>query len=156
MLLDVLIFGPWSLLILLPGLILGVYAQIKVSSTYSKYSQVRSKLGISGAMAAREMLNKSEIYDVSVRAIDGNLTDNYNPQTDVVSLSQSTHDNTSVAAIGVAAHEIGHVMQQKSDYFPIKLRSAMEEEMAMHSSILAWKSHGQRSLVGYSPGSCRE
>lgn len=125
MLLDVLIFGPWSLLILLPGLILGVYAQIKVSSTYSKYSRVRSKLGISGAMAAREMLNKSEIYDVSVRAIDGNLTDNYNPQTDVVSLSQSTHDNTSVAAIGVAAHEIGHVMQQKSDYFPIKLRSAL-------------------------------
>lgn len=125
MLLDLLLFGPWSLLILLPGLVLGIYAQIKVSSTYSKYSKIRSKLGISGAMAAREMLNKSDIYDVSIRAIDGNLTDNYNPQTDVVSLSKSTHDNTSVAAIGVAAHEIGHVMQQKSNYFPIKLRSAL-------------------------------
>ncbi|MBR2070005.1 MAG: zinc metallopeptidase, partial [Clostridia bacterium] len=59
MLLDALIFGPWSLLILLPGLLLGVYAQIKVSSTYSKYSKIRSKLGVSGSMAAREMLNKS-------------------------------------------------------------------------------------------------
>ncbi|MBR2398000.1 MAG: zinc metallopeptidase, partial [Clostridia bacterium] len=125
MLLDALIFGPWSLLILLPGLLLGVYAQIKVSSTYSKYSKIRSKLGVSGSMAAREMLNKSEIYDVSISAISGNLTDNYNPQTDVVSLSQSTYNNTSVAAIGVAAHEIGHVMQQKSNYFPIKLRTAI-------------------------------
>jgi len=125
MLLDALIFGPWSLLILLPGVLLGVFAQIKVSSTYSKYSKIRSKLGVSGSMAAREMLNKSEIYDVSISAISGNLTDNYNPQTDVVSLSQSTYNNTSVAAIGVAAHEIGHVMQQKSNYFPIKLRTAI-------------------------------
>ena len=120
---DILFFGPWSVLILLPGIILGIYAQIKVSTTYSKYSRVYSSSGISAALMAKEMMTKAGIYDVDIKRISGNLTDNYNPSTDIVSLSQSTFSSTSIAALGVAAHEIGHVMQQKEDYFPMKLRT---------------------------------
>lgn len=122
---DILFFGPWSVLILLPGLILGIYAQIKVSTTYNKYSKVFSERGISASMMAKEMMSKSGIYDVGIREIKGNLTDNYNPSTDIVSLSQSTYYSTSVAALGVAAHEIGHVMQQKEGYFPMKFRTIL-------------------------------
>ncbi len=125
MLWDILIFGPWSVLILLPGILLGIYAQIKVSTTYSRYSRVYSQSGISAAMMAKEMMGKAGIYGVGIKPVRGNLTDNYNPATDIVSLSQSTYNSTSIAALGVAAHEIGHVMQQKEGYFPMKLRSAL-------------------------------
>lgn len=122
---DILIFGPWSVLILLPGIFLGIYAQVKVSTTYSRYSRVYSQSGISAAMMAKEMMVKAGIYDVGIKPIKGNLTDNYNPATDIVSLSQTTYNSTSIAALGVAAHEIGHVMQQKEGYFPMKLRSVL-------------------------------
>lgn len=123
MLFDMLFFGPWSLLILLPGLFLGIYAQAKVSSTYNKYNRVGSQNDITANFVAREMLNKAGIYDVSVKEIAGKLTDNYNPKTQTVSLSQAVYDSTSVASIGIAAHEIGHVIQKEKGYFPMKIRA---------------------------------
>ncbi|MEG1519646.1 MAG: zinc metallopeptidase, partial [Clostridia bacterium] len=120
---DLFYFGPWSILILLPGLLLGIYAQARVSSTYNKYGRIGSQNGITANLVAREMLNKADIHNVSVTQIAGKLTDNYNPKTETVSLSQGVYDSTSVASIGIAAHEIGHVIQKHKGYFPMKVRS---------------------------------
>ena len=122
---DMLMFGPWSVLILLPGLFLGIYAQTKVKTTFGKYSKVHSKAGISASFVAKELLQKENIHGVTVTQVAGNLTDHYNPKTEVVALSSTVHDSTSVAAIGVAAHEIGHVIQKHRGYFPMKVRSAV-------------------------------
>lgn len=123
MLFDALFFGPWSLLILLPGILLGIYAQAKVSSTFHRYSKVFSSNHIVANLMAREMLNKQGYYEVGITETKGQLTDHYNPKTDIVALSSSVFSSTSIAALGVAAHEIGHVQQQKEGYFPMKMRS---------------------------------
>ena len=109
-------------IILVPGIILGIYAQAKVNSTYNKYSKVMAKSGRTASDVAKIMLESAGCNDVSVAKIDGNLTDNYNHKTKVVSLSNSVHNSSSVAAIGIAAHEVGHVLQYKTNYLPIKLR----------------------------------
>lgn len=118
-------FDSYYLLLVLPAVILSIIAQIRVKSTYSKYSQVSNGSGMTGAQVAREILDKGGLYDVRIDMIAGNLTDNYNPKTNVVSLSQEVYNGTSVAAIGIAAHECGHALQHANDYAPVKLRSAM-------------------------------
>ncbi len=120
-----LFYDFWGLLFIIPGLILGIYAQSKVQSAYRKYSQIGNQNGISGAMVARELLSKKGIYDTHIDRIGGTLTDNYNPSTDVVSLSSGVHDSTSIAAVGIAAHECGHVEQAKNGYFMLKVRNLM-------------------------------
>ncbi len=122
---DMMMFGPWSVLILLPGLILGIYAQVKVSSTFNKYRKVPNRNGIAANMVAKEMLNKAGVYDVDVRLTRGNLSDHYDPKRDIVNLSETVYGSTSVASVGVAAHEIGHVLQKKKGYFPMKVRNAL-------------------------------
>jgi len=109
-------------IILLPGLLLGIYAQNKVTRTYAKYSKVSSEKGMTASEVARLLLSQAGCNDHIVTKISGNLTDNYNSKTKTVSLSNTTYDSTSVAAIGVATHEIGHVLQHKTNYFPLKLR----------------------------------
>ncbi len=120
-----LFYDFWGLLFVLPGLVLGIYAQSKVQSTFAKYSKVGNRNGISGAMVARELMAKKGIYDVDIQRINGTLTDNYNPRTDVVSLSNGVYESTSIAAVGVAAHECGHVEQAKGGYFMLKVRNVL-------------------------------
>ena len=115
----------YYLILVIPAMLLAMIAQIKVKSTYSKFSQVRNVRGITGAQAAQQVLAYYGINDVTIRPIAGKLTDNYNPKTKVLSLSQSNFSGTSIAAVGVACHEVGHAIQHATDYYPIKVRSSL-------------------------------
>lgn len=112
-----------TMLIVLPGLILAIWAQAKVQSVFHKYSKVASQKGYTAAEVAREMLTQNGIVDVTVERIRGSLTDHYDPRTNVLGLSDSVYDSSSLAALGVAAHEVGHVYQHYEGYTPLKLRS---------------------------------
>ena len=113
------------LVLLGPALLFSIIAQIKVKSTYRKYSQFGNSLNLTGAEAARRILDSKGLYDVAVVPISGSLTDHYDPRTNTVSLSQGVYDSSSIAAVGIAAHEVGHAIQYSEKYAPIKLRSAM-------------------------------
>lgn len=117
-------FDPTWILVIL-GAVLSMAASAKVNSTFSKYSKVRSMTGMTGEDAAKRLLNSQGIYDVTVRPVKGQLTDHYDPRTKTVNLSESVFHSTSVAAIGVAAHECGHAMQDNVGYVPLKLRGAI-------------------------------
>lgn len=117
-------FDPTYWLVII-GAILCLFAQMRVSSTFSKFSKVRSRSGMTGAQAAQRILQLSGIYDVTVEHIRGNLTDHYDPSNKVLRLSDSTYSSTSVAAIGVAAHECGHALQHHKGYGPLKFRTAL-------------------------------
>ena len=117
-------FDPTMILVLI-GVVLSMLASARVNSTYAKYSRVRSMTGMTGAEAAKRLLNDQGIYDVTVRRVAGNLTDHYDPRSRTVNLSESVYDSTSVAAIGVAAHECGHAMQDAAEYLPMRLRGAI-------------------------------
>lgn len=114
----------WTILIVLPAVILSFWAQAKVSSTFSKYSQLYTRRGMTGASAARRILDANGLYDVEIERVRGNLTDHYDPRANVIRLSDTVYDARSAAAIGVAAHEAGHAVQHAQKYFPIKIRSA--------------------------------
>lgn len=113
------------ILFMLPALIISIYAQFKVNSTFKKYSEVRSYRNITGAEAARRVLMNSGINDVTIEHVSGNLTDHFDPRSKVIRLSDSVYNSTSVSAIGVAAHEAGHAVQHEVGYTPIKIRSAL-------------------------------
>lgn len=117
-------FDPTIILVLI-GVVLSMAASAKVNSTYARYSRVRSMTGMTGAEAAKRLLNSRGIYDVEIRRVAGNLTDHYDPRSKTVNLSESVYDSASVAAIGVAAHECGHAMQDNTNYAPLKLRGAI-------------------------------
>ena len=113
---------PWFILLIV-AFLFSMVAQTKVSSTFNKYSRVRNRAGFTGAQVAAQMLQNAGIYDVSVQRVAGNLTDHYDPRTKTLRLSQSVYDSTSVAALGVAAHETGHAIQHDVGYAPLALRS---------------------------------
>ena len=116
----------WTYIVLvMPALILAMAAQGKVSSTFNKYSRVQSHIGITGAEAARRIMEQNGIYDVSIERVSGNLTDHYDPSRKVLRLSDSVYSSSSIAAIGVAAHETGHAIQHARNYAPLSLRSLM-------------------------------
>lgn len=117
-------FDPTYFLVLI-GAALCLWAQARVSSTYSKYSKVMSRTGMTGAQAAQRILQLSGIYDVRIEHIAGNLTDHYDPSKKVLRLSDTVYGSTSVAAIGVAAHECGHAVQHDKGYAPLRFRSAL-------------------------------
>ena len=117
-------FDPTWILVII-GAVLSMAASAKVNSTFNKYSKVRSMTGMTGEDAAKRLLNSQGIYDVTVRPVKGQLTDHYDPRTKTVNLSESVFHSTSVAAIGVAAHECGHAMQDNVGYVPLKLRGAL-------------------------------
>lgn len=106
------------------GALLSMWASAKVNSTYQKYAKVRSYSGMTGAEAARRILNNAGIYDVQIEHISGNLTDHYDPRSKVLRLSDSVYGSASVAAVGVAAHECGHAIQDEESYAPLKIRNA--------------------------------
>lgn len=117
-------FDPTYILVLI-GALLCIFASSRVNSTYRKYAKVRSYSGITGAEAARRILQMSGIYDVQVQHVSGELTDHYDPARKVLNLSDSVYGSPSVAAIGVAAHECGHALQHRDGYLPLKIRSAL-------------------------------
>ena len=129
-------FDP-TMILLVIGTVLSLMASAGVNSTFSKYSRVRSTTGMTGGEAARRLLQSQGIYDVSVRAVSGNLTDHYDPRTKTVNLSDSVFGSPSVAAIGVAAHECGHAIQDNLGYVPLRMRAAFVP-VANFGSKLSW------------------
>lgn len=129
-------FDPTMILVLI-GVLISLWAQGRVNSAFSRYSKVRSRTGMTGADAAMRLLNSQGIYDVTVRPVSGKLTDHYDPRTKTVNLSESVYHATSVAAIGVAAHECGHAMQHNEGYAPLRFRSALVP-VANFGSQLSW------------------
>lgn len=113
------------IMFVLPALVFTLWAQFRVSSTYEKYGKIRSRQGITAEQAARRILDRNGLYHVQIGHVRGNLTDYFNPKTNTVNLSDSTCFSTSVAAIGVAAHEVGHAIQYATGYLPIKIRNAI-------------------------------
>lgn len=117
-------YDPTYILVLI-GAVLSIAASMKVNGTYAKYSRVRSMTGMTGAQAAERILYQAGIRDVRIEHIRGNLTDHYDPSAKVVRLSDATYNSPSVAAVGVAAHECGHVLQHYEGYAPLKIRTAL-------------------------------
>lgn len=117
-------FDPSYVLILI-GLLLSMAASAKVNSTYARYARVGARCGMTGAEAAKRLLNSQGIYDVTVRRVPGKLTDHYDPRNKTVNLSESVYGSTSIAAIGVAAHECGHAVQDKVGYFLLNFRGSL-------------------------------
>lgn len=126
-----------TMILVLIGVMLSLWAQGRVNSAFNRYSKVRSRTGMTGAEAAMRLLNSQGIYDVAVRPVSGNLTDHFDPRTKTVNLSESVYHATSVAAIGVAAHECGHAMQHNEGYAPLRFRSALVP-VANFGSQLSW------------------
>lgn len=118
-------FFDRTMIILIPALIISMWAQMKIKSSYAKYSQVYSRNGYTGSQVARMILDAYGLFDIPVLVTAGHLTDHYDPSKKVVKLSTDVYNGTSLAAIGVAAHEIGHAIQHKEGYTPIKIRTAL-------------------------------
>lgn len=124
-------------LLVIAGVLICLAASARMRSTFNKYSRVRSRSGLTGMQAAQEILRRAGIYDVRVERVAGNLTDHYDPRSKVLRLSDSTYHSTSLAAVGVAAHECGHAMQHAQGYAPLKIRGSLVP-LANMGSTLAW------------------
>jgi len=116
---------PMYFAFLLPGFLLGLYAQFRLSTTYGRYSQVGLASGVSGAQAARTILDRAGLQDMAVNVVPGHLTDHYDPMKKALFLSEENYHGRSIAAVGVAAHEAGHALQHKAAYAPLHIRMAM-------------------------------
>ena len=130
-------FYDWTYILLIPALILSMWAQFRVSSTFSRFSKVRASSGMTATQMAEQLLHAEGVYDVSVERTRGNLTDHYDPKNMVLRLSDSTANSTSVAVLGVAAHEAGHVLQHRDGYAPLMLRTAAVPVVNIGSN-LSW------------------
>ncbi|MGM9642776.1 MAG: zinc metallopeptidase [Eubacteriales bacterium] len=127
-------FDPTYILVVI-GLVITIWAQISVQSTFNKYSRVRTQSGKTGSDAARDVLLGGGVSNVSLKSIRGSMTDHYDPRDNSISLSETVADKASVAAIGVAAHEAGHALQHAEGYGPIKLRMAIIPVCNVSSSL---------------------
>lgn len=110
---------------ILPGLILAFYAQAKISSAYEKYKKIGSSTNLSGAEVAREILDRNGLNYVKINLVDGNLSDHYDPRDKTVNLSRDVYYKNSVASVSIAAHEVGHAIQDSVDYVPLKFRTSI-------------------------------
>ena len=131
-------YDYWYLVFCVPPLIFALIAQFMVKSAYSKYSRVMCKSGLDGAGAALAVLRRNGVPELPVQRIGGTLTDNYNPKTNVISLSQGVYDSHSVAAVGIAAHEAGHACQYAVGYYPMRLRAAVLPVANIGSTAGIW------------------
>ncbi len=122
----------------LPGLILGLYAQFKLTSTYNRYTQVGTDGGASGAEAARAILNRAGLAAVPVEEVPGHLTDHYDPTSRALCLSSENYHGRSVAAVGVAAHEAGHALQHQAAYAPLQIRMSLVPVTNFASNAVMW------------------
>lgn len=118
-------YGFEYLIYILPGMILAIYAQSKISSAYSKYRKISSKSYLTGEEAARRILDRNGLTDVSIRKISGNLTDHYDPRDKTLNLSDDVFRNSSIASISIAAHEVGHALQDAEGYAPLRIRASL-------------------------------
>ncbi len=125
------------IIFVMPALIFAMYAQSKVNTTFNKYRTVNNRRGYTGAEIARRILDMNGLSNVIVERVAGNLTDHFDPKSNVVRLSDATYSSTSVAAIGVAAHEVGHAVQYAEGYTPIKVRNAIVPVVQI-ASYAAW------------------
>ncbi|MDX1950553.1 MAG: zinc metallopeptidase [Verrucomicrobiota bacterium] len=139
----------------LPGLLLGLWAQFKLSGTYSRYSQVGTLAGMSGAEAAREILDNAGLHSMPVNEVAGHLSDHYDPLKKALFLSSANYHGNSIAAVGVAAHEAGHALQHQAAYAPLQLRMAMVPLTSIASHIAmglflvgAFLAIGKLALIG--------
>ncbi len=129
-------YGYFSYLIfMLPALLLGLWAQAKVNGTFKKYSRIGNSRNITGEQVARMILDRNGLHNIEVERINGNLTDHYDPQAGVIRLSSSVYGSTSIGAIGVAAHEAGHAVQDAEDYVPIRVRNKIVPVCNFGSSV---------------------
>lgn len=129
-------FDPTYILVVI-GAVICMLASARVNTTFNKYSRYRSMSGMTGAQAAERILRSAGIYDVTIRHVSGRLTDHYDPRNKTLNLSDSVYDSSSVAAVGVAAHECGHAIQHQKDYAPLTIRAALVP-VANFGSTLAW------------------
>ena len=118
-------FDPMYFVIVGPAIILSLWAQYKVKSSYKRFSQVASSSGLSGADVARRLLDRNNLSDIRVEPVEGELTDHYDPKARVIRLSQGIYNGRSLAALGIAAHETGHAVQDKTGYAPMRIRAGL-------------------------------
>ncbi len=128
-------FDPRYFLFAMPALLLALYAQWRVRSTYAKYSQVANTTGLTGAETARRLLDAAGLFNVRIERIPGELTDHYDPGAKVLRLSDSTYSSYSVAATGVCAHEVGHAIQDARAYAPMRLRTGLVPVAGIGSNL---------------------
>ncbi|MDP9367463.1 MAG: zinc metallopeptidase [Chloroflexota bacterium] len=128
-------FDPMYFVFMLPGLLFMLWAQSKVKGNYAKYSKVRVQNGMTGAQAARALLDNNGLYNVPVEAVPGELTDHYDPRKRVLRLSQGVFNVASVAAVGIAAHEAGHAIQHAKAYAPLQVRTAIVPVVGIGSNV---------------------
>jgi uncharacterized protein len=128
-------FDPTFLLFMIPGVILMLWAQSRVRSNYSRFSKVRNYQGLTGAQAARRILDSNGLYDVQVEQTPGELSDHYDPRSRVLRLSPGVYGQPTVAAIGIAAHEAGHAIQHAQKYAPLQLRTSIVPAVSIGSNL---------------------
>ncbi|MFZ0544308.1 MAG: zinc metallopeptidase [Candidatus Promineifilaceae bacterium] len=131
-------FNPLYLVFALPGLLLGLWARSRVNGAFNKYKQVRTAQNITGAQVARTLLDSQGLQNVQVEEVQGFLSDHYDPRTKVLRLSPEVYRVPSVAAAGIAAHEMGHALQDKGGYFPLQIRSAIVPAAQFGSTLAPW------------------
>lgn len=128
-------YYDWTMILVIPGLLLGLYAQFKVKSTFDRYSRIRTKSGLTAEAAARMLLSRGGSTNVTISRVNGSLTDHYDPSSKTLRLSDSVYGSDSVAAVGVAAHECGHALQEHDGYGLLKLRTALVPVVNIGSSL---------------------
>ena len=128
-------YYDWTMILVIPGLLLGLYAQFKVKSTFDRYSRVRTRSGMTAEQAARMLLSRGGSANVTISRVNGSLTDHYDPSSKTLRLSDSVYGSDSVAAVGVAAHECGHALQEHDGYGLLKLRTALVPVVNIGSSL---------------------
>lgn len=124
--------------ITIPGLLLGIYAQMRVTSTYRKYIEIPTTHGLTGAEAARRILDSAGLTAMPIEEVEGQLTDHYDPTKKALFLSSDNYHNTTIAAVGVAAHEAGHALQHKAAYAPLQIRMALVPVTGIASQAAVW------------------
>jgi Zn-dependent membrane protease YugP len=129
------LYSGYTFLIIIPGIILSIWAQYKIKRTYETYSKIPSASRVPAGEFISVMLRQNGVHDVSVRAVRGNLTDHYDPRNKTISLSEGVHSSHSVAAIAIAAHEAGHALQYHKKYTPVRVRGAMVPVLNVVSSL---------------------
>lgn len=129
------LFDPNYLMYMLPALIITMIASFYVKISYNKWSKVPARSGLTGAQAAQRLINNGGLYGVQIQGIRGKMTDHYDPRTKVLGLSAGVGNSNSVASLAIAAHELGHAMQDAEDYFPLRLRSALVPAVNIGSNL---------------------
>lgn len=125
----------WTYLLIIPGLLLGLWAQARVKSAYGEYSRISTRLGRSAAVVVNDLLHRNGNHAVRIGRVNGELTDHYNPGNETLNLSEGVYGSDSIAALGIAAHEAGHAMQKYEGYMPLQLRTAIVPAVNICSSL---------------------